>query len=626
MAFSGLNETGGTNTAVEIYTPGTGWSAEYPAGWTPPLYPRMHLVPDGRVLYTGSGTGSRFFDPATTGWSPVVATTNFAGTRTYGTSVLLPLKASDGFKGKVMIFGGGNPATNTTETLDLSMSPLQWKTGPPMSQSRIEMNATILPNGKVLATGGSLNDEDTATASLNADLYDPVTNTFSSAGANLFARLYHSNALLLPDATVLLLGGNPARGTYESRIEVYSPSYLFNSDGSAAARPAITGVPGPITHGGAFQILTPDAADIASVALIRPGAPTHAFDMEQRMIQLSFTTGAGVLNATAPPNGNIAPPGYYLLFILNSAGVPSVASFVTIGAAPPNQSPTAVVTSPATNVTLNPGGGVAFSGSGSDPDGTIAAYAWTFPGGSPASSSLAIPGNVTYSTPGSYTASLRVTDNGGLTSTAATRTIAVSDFSVSATPSSLSVAPGGSAAYTATVAAGSGFTGNVAFSVTGLPAGTTAGFSPASITGSGTSALTVLTSASTPAGTYSLSIRGTSGSVVHSANVTLIVAVTVTGDFSITATPTSRTVQNGANGTYTLTITPASGFTGTVSLSVGALPKNVVASFSPAALSSGSSVLTLSTKKQTKNGSATVTITGTSGTLVHSATVTLVVQ
>src|SRR3954465_10055655 len=626
MAFSGLNETGGTNTAVEIYSVDTGWSSEYPAGWTPPLYPRMHLVPDGRVLYSGSGTGSRFFNPATNSWSAVVATTNFAGTRTYGTSVLLPLKASDGFKGKVMIFGGGNPATNTTETLDLSMSPLQWKTGPPMSQPRIEMNATILPNGTVLATGGSTNDEDLATASLNADLYDPVTNTFSSAGANLYARLYHSNSLLLPDATVLLLGGNPARGTYESPMEGYSPSYLFNSDGSAATRPAITSVPGPITHGGGFQILTPDAADIASVALIRPGAPTHAFDMEQRMIQLSFTAGAGVLNATAPPNGNIAPPGYYMLFILNSAGVPSVASFVTIGAAPPNQSPSASVDSPGSNVTVNPGASVAFAGSGSDPDGTIAAYAWTFAGGSPASSSLAVPGNVTYSTPGTYTASLRVTDNGGLTSTAATRTITVSDFSISATPASFSVAPGGSAGYTATVAAGSGFTGDVAFSVAGLPAGTTANFSPASVTGSGPSALNVLTSASTPAGTYSLSIRGTSGSVVHSVNVTLIVAVTVTGGFSITAAPTSKTVQNGADATYTVTITPVSGFTGTVSLSVGALPKFVVASFSPAALASGSSVLTLSTKKQTKNGSATVTITGTSGTRVHSTTVTLVVQ
>ena len=78
-----------------------------------------------------------------------------------------------------------------------------------MSQARIQMNATILPNGRVLATGGSVNDEDAATASLNADLYNPATNTFSSAGANAFPRLYHSVSLLLPDATVMLAGGNP---------------------------------------------------------------------------------------------------------------------------------------------------------------------------------------------------------------------------------------------------------------------------------------------------------------------------------------------------------------------------------------------------------------------------------
>ncbi len=84
-----------------------------------------------------------------------------------------------------------------------------------MSQARIEMNAVILPSGKVLALGGSVNDEDATTQSLNADLYDPATNTFSSAGANAFARLYHSVALLLPDATVWVAGGNPVRGTYE---------------------------------------------------------------------------------------------------------------------------------------------------------------------------------------------------------------------------------------------------------------------------------------------------------------------------------------------------------------------------------------------------------------------------
>src|SRR5213075_1979394 len=117
-----------------------------------------------------------------------------------------------------------------------------------------------------------------------------------------------------------------------------------------------------------------------------------------------------------PPSGNIAPPGYYMLFVLNSAGVPSVARFVFVTTAA-NQPPTAVITSPTTNVTINPGESVAFSGSGTDPDGgTIASYAWTFAGGSPASSSLAAPGNVIYSTSGSYQASLKVTDHGGLTS------------------------------------------------------------------------------------------------------------------------------------------------------------------------------------------------------------------
>src|SRR5204863_1877018 len=217
MTFSGLSEIGGTNTAVEIYTPGVGWSPEYPAGWTPPLYPRMHLAPDGRVFYSGSGTGSRFFNPSTHAWTSVVATTKYSGTRTYGTSVLLPLMPADGYKPRVIIMGGGNPATATTEIIDLSAATPQWQFGPSMSQPRIEMNATILPNGKVLAMGGSVNDEDAASASLKADLFDPVTNTFSPAGQNVYPRLYHSGSLLLPDATVMLTGGNPSRGWCETR-------------------------------------------------------------------------------------------------------------------------------------------------------------------------------------------------------------------------------------------------------------------------------------------------------------------------------------------------------------------------------------------------------------------------
>ncbi len=139
--------------------------------------------------------------------------------------------------------------------------------------------------------------------------------------------------------------------------------------------------------------------------------------MDQRLVGLSYTVGSGLLNVTAPPNGNIAPPGYYMLFILNAAGVPSVAKFVQLsGTAPPNQPPTATITSPAANVTISPGQAVSFAGTGNDPEGSISAYAWTFPGGNPASSSVAVPGPVVYSTPGTYAASLTVTDNGGLTS------------------------------------------------------------------------------------------------------------------------------------------------------------------------------------------------------------------
>src|SRR5579862_8005019 len=115
MTFSGLNETGGTNNAVEFYTVGTGWSTQYIASWTPPLYPRLHVLPNGKVFYSGSGTSSALFDPATTSWTLNVANTNYSGTRTYGTSVLLPLTPANNYDPKIMIMGGNSPATNTTE-------------------------------------------------------------------------------------------------------------------------------------------------------------------------------------------------------------------------------------------------------------------------------------------------------------------------------------------------------------------------------------------------------------------------------------------------------------------------------------------------------------------------------
>ena len=137
MTFSGLSETGGTNTAVEIYTVGSGWSPEYPAGWTPPLYPRMHLSTDGRVFYAGSDAQLAILQPVErTPGRPSSRPRITARSRSYGTSVLLPLTPANGYRPRVMIFGGGSPATATTEIIDLSAATPVWQFGPSMSQPR----------------------------------------------------------------------------------------------------------------------------------------------------------------------------------------------------------------------------------------------------------------------------------------------------------------------------------------------------------------------------------------------------------------------------------------------------------------------------------------------------------
>jgi hypothetical protein len=336
MVLSGLNDTNGAvNTTVQIFKGGA-WTAAGTVFANPPLYPREHLLPNGKVFEDGANPNSQMFDPATKTWSNV-ATTKFGQSRDYGTSVLLPLLPANSYKPVAMIMGGGpggTNTTNTTELIDLSAASPQWVSGPAMVQARIQMNATILPNGKVLVSGGSTVDEDTSTGVLDAQLYDPASNSFSPASTMAFARVYHSNTLLLPDATVVGVGGNPERKTYEPHIEIYSPPYLFKSDGSPAARPVISSVSKPsVGYGATFQVHSPGAASIKSVVLIRAGAVTHAFDMEQRMVGLTFTAQSGVLQVKSPANGNLAPPGYYLLFILNDQGVPSVAQFVHLGAA-----------------------------------------------------------------------------------------------------------------------------------------------------------------------------------------------------------------------------------------------------------------------------------------------------
>ena len=216
MAMSGLTKTGGTSTTVEIYdltNAGAGWNSPTSVPFTPPLYPRIALLPNGTVFYTAHGSGGSnanawIFNPTNGSWTVSAARTS---DRSYGSSVILPLLPPN-YAPRVMNFGGGNPATATTDIIDLSAASPSYTPGPNMSTGRIQMNAVILPNGKVLAEGGSANNEAPDTPGKTADLYDPVTNTFTSAGAAAYSRLYHSVALLLPDATVVSMGSNPGRG------------------------------------------------------------------------------------------------------------------------------------------------------------------------------------------------------------------------------------------------------------------------------------------------------------------------------------------------------------------------------------------------------------------------------
>jgi hypothetical protein len=435
LAWSGLDETGGTNQFTEIYQVGVGWSPPCNPGFAPPLYPWLHLLPNGLVFYSGSTPSSDFFDPsqadpATTGSGWTFGPAYYYGLdRSYGTSVLLPLLPPN-YTPRVMVLGGGTPtATATTEIIDLSQTNPAWAPGGNMpSGARVQGNAVLLPSGKVLALGGSATNEDPTTAILGADLYDPANGVWSSAGTCSYPRLYHSVALLLPDGTVASAGSNPERGTYDEHIETYSPAYLFAADGSLATRPVIGSTPARVGYGaGTFQVKTPDAATIGSVVLVRPASVTHAFNMEQRVVGLSFTSSSGALTVNLPPNSNVAPPGYYMLFLLNNAGVPSVASFLQVINSPTDKPPMARIAAPAGNdLIIKAGQTVKFKGRASDSDGSVSAYSWYFPSGSPNTSTVLNPGNVKFPTAGTSVVSLTVLDNLGINNPSPpTRTIHV---------------------------------------------------------------------------------------------------------------------------------------------------------------------------------------------------------
>jgi len=204
-----------------------------------------------------------------------------------------------------------------------------------MAYARTQLNATLLPDGKVLVTGGTSSSgwNDATLAVLPAEMWDPATQSFSTMASMQVPRLYHSEAILLPDGRVIAAGTGraaPVNGTDEPNAQIYSPPYLFQADGSPAVRPTITSVSATsVTYGQQFSVATPDAANISGVTWIRLSATTHSFNENQRINRLGFTRTAGALTVTAPSTSALCPPGHYLLFILKG-GVPSIARVMQI--------------------------------------------------------------------------------------------------------------------------------------------------------------------------------------------------------------------------------------------------------------------------------------------------------
>jgi hypothetical protein len=292
-------------------------------------YPRMFVTTAGNLVMAGQLQTTRQFTRTGTNantWS-ILGAWNFKGNRVYGSAALMPglnqILTVGGRIGSTLCTKDDwtSCVTNTAEIFDLTTNT--WTYTSPMANARQNANLEVLPDGTYLAVGGNqtLRYDQPVEA---AELYNPATGQWTPMASQKAPRGYHSTAALLPDGRVLSAGSDSG-SSYAYYVEIFSPPYL-----SAGARPTITSSPTSVKYGAQFTISTPDASTIKTVALIRPSVTTHAQDYEQRYVTLSFTVGSGIITATAPPNSNYAPPGYYMIAMVNTSGVPAVMPFIQL--------------------------------------------------------------------------------------------------------------------------------------------------------------------------------------------------------------------------------------------------------------------------------------------------------
>ena len=306
LATSGDRPDGTRATIPEIYDPQTNsWTQLTAANRQQGLYPLTFVLPDGRLYEAGTFNQTYFLNTATQTWTS--GPLNTFGSDAYAESAVMYAP------GKILRAGGGDPAFASAATIDLSGATAapQWKLINSMSFPRRRHNLVLLADGQVMAVGGTRQADSDGLAVLEGEIWNPITTQWSTVAPMTEARMYHSSALLLPDGRILTAGGE-ADGRLHAQI--YSPPYLFKG-----TRPTITSAPDLAAYGTTFTIETPNAATIESVALIRPSAVTHAFDMNQRYVPLTFSVSGTTISAAVPGNANMLPPGYYQVVAAKTA-------------------------------------------------------------------------------------------------------------------------------------------------------------------------------------------------------------------------------------------------------------------------------------------------------------------
>jgi hypothetical protein len=324
--YAGYDRTGVDPQTPERYDPSTGTSTLL-ARLDFPLYPSLHLLRDGRLAYTGAHYGSgrgavrpKVFNPQTGVFTYVA---NPAGVIDV-THRNMAMSALVGSADQQLAWvAGGLTAVRSTYFTDFTAATPTAVAGPDLAAAKGYVSISDLPDLTALETGGG--------TGLNSPVYEasiltPSSRTLSAVAPPSVGRTYHSSSLTLPDGRVATFGGDPSGdANFELRVEIYSPPYLFKG-----TRPAITAAPTEVHHGGTLPVTATAAAGATptKVVILRPGSATHSMDANQRVLQLASTPTAGGRLATLPTNANLAPPGWYLLFVDDSLGRPSVGRWI----------------------------------------------------------------------------------------------------------------------------------------------------------------------------------------------------------------------------------------------------------------------------------------------------------